>query len=131
MSSLKARCQWLPSVQYFPSLGNSDVDILICYLEIILSTAKLYELEVRVCDQSALAGRLIRHYQIALVRVKRHQHIRSIGSGCQNIGILDLGQAGVVPDGALLGGTGSACQIGYALGIFIFASFFTRVTILA
>ena len=34
----------------------SDVDILICYLEIILSTAKLYELEVRVCDQSALAG---------------------------------------------------------------------------
>ena len=100
MSSLKARINGqLVSTPFFER--DSDVDILICYLEIILSTTKLYELEVRVCDQSALAGRLIRHYQIALVRVKRHQHIRSIGSGCQNIGILDLGQAGVVPDGVI------------------------------
>ncbi len=49
--------------------GNTDVDILIADLEVLITTAKLKHFEIRISNQCTLTGRLVGYDQVTLACV--------------------------------------------------------------
>ena len=54
---------------------------------------------------------------VARTTVQGYQHGGGRLLRGQDVGVLDLRQAGIIPDGALLGSTGCTSQVSYALSV--------------
>src|SRR5699024_78619 len=96
--------------------GDADVDLLLADLEVALAAAKVQQLEVGVGHQRRLGGGPVGDDDVAGTAVQGHQHGGGGLLGGQDVGVFDLGQADVIPDGAQLAGAGGAGQVGHAGG---------------
>src|SRR5699024_3255036 len=96
--------------------GDADVDLLLADLEVALAAAKVQQLEVGVGHQRRLGGGPVGDDDVAGAAVQGHQHGGGGLLGGQDVGVFDLGQADVIPDGAQLAGAGGAGQVGHAGG---------------
>src|SRR5699024_272110 len=96
--------------------GDADVDLLIADGKVALAAAEVQQLEVGVGHQRSLRGGTVGDDDVARAAVQGHQHGGGGLLGGQDVGIFDLGQADVIPDGAQLAGAGGAGQVGHAGG---------------
>ena len=107
---------------------DADVDVLVADLEVTVAAAEVQHDQVGIGGQSSLAGGVVGDDDVARTTVQGYQHGGAVSLRGQDVGVLDLRQAGIIPDGAQLARGGGTGQVSHACSIGIALSFFVRVT---
>ena len=101
--------------------GDADVHVLgtllLGELEVAVGAGEVKDDHVGVGGHGALGGGHIGADEVGHAGLQRHEHGGGGLGGGHDVRALDLGQAGVIPDGGDLRGAGAAGEIGQALGI--------------
>lgn len=87
---------------------HADVDLALIHFEVVVGAGEVQELHVGIGDHGALGGGHIRADEVHGAGLQSHQHSRGALGGGLDLGVLDLGQHGVIPDSGDLRGAGAA-----------------------
>ena len=102
--------------------GDTDVHVLGqlllgSKLEVTVGAGEVQDHQIVVLGNGGQSGRHIGADIVHSASLELHDHSGRAVGGSQQVGVFNLGQAGIIPDGAGLRGAGAAGQIGNRGGV--------------